>query len=116
MSKATSELQIKLLSELQPKLWQKLCFLALQHAAAAERLHEQLLVRIELTEAGKLCIELMRRWRTAAIPTAEMVVAANDFHARAKQRAVHRAVLAWRDWAPQSRCVGGTTCATEQQL
>lgn len=99
----TSELQVKLLSGLLPKLWLKLGLLALRHAAALARLRERLLQHIELTEAGKLCIRVVRGWRGAAIPSAGMVAAADDFHRGLQRRQKQLLLQSWQAWARHRR-------------
>ena len=102
-SKETSELQVKLLSSLLPKLWLKLGLAALKHAAAVARLRQRLLGHVRLSEAGKLSNLVVRAWKAAAVPSLDMVAAAEGFYWEMWQRQKLRLVRAWQAWAQRHR-------------
>ena len=109
-SKETSELQVTLLSNLLPKLWLKLGLAALKHAAALARLRQRLLGHVRLSEAGKLSILIVRAWRLAAVPSLDMVAAAEGLYWEMWQRQKQRLVRAWQAWAQQHRYRPGYCC------
>ncbi|GAB4821794.1 hypothetical protein N2152v2_008840 [Parachlorella kessleri] len=102
-SKETSELQVKLLSSLLPKLWLKLGLAALKHAAALTRLRQRLLGHVGLSEAGKLSILVVRAWKEAAVPSQDMLAVAEGFYWEMWQRKKSRVVQGWQAWAQQHR-------------
>lgn len=114
-SQESSELQVKLLSALLPKLWLKLGLAAIQHGVALARLQQRLLAHIELTEVGKLCIAAARRWKAAAVPSPQEVAAAESHWRSLQQRQKRRLVRAWqtfaqhRRWGPPTRLAAALT-------